>query len=153
MNLIIALPNSEIPYKMRHFQLCIDSFEKEEPEGRLYSGINQSACEFNSVMPLLHAIEDQLNKDSSMPRFEENRSLCSCQEIPYEVNWRNLRCIPGRMANFMLEINFRQNTTWQGEITWIEKKRSVCFRSALEMLFILTDALKDLIKKNPNCTV
>lgn len=35
---------------------------------------------------------------------------------------------------FMVQILDRQNTTWQGTITWTESGRKATFRSALELL-------------------
>ena len=46
----------------------------------------------------------------------------------------------GRKATFVLYVNVRRNATWQGELTWIEEKRSVIFRSALELLHLLESA-------------
>jgi len=36
-----------------------------------------------------------------------------------------------------------QNSTWQGQILWIEKGRKHNFRSALEMLKLMDEALNE----------
>lgn len=140
---MIAFPQNEIPYDMRHLQVCVDEFREGEPKGRVYIGVSHNSCEFTSVMPLLFIIEEQLNRDKSLLRFEENRSLSGVRMVPYETDWHSSERVPGKIATFILKIHFRQNATWQGEIIWMEKKRSAYFRSALEMLFILSGVLSE----------
>ncbi|MBS6723937.1 MAG: hypothetical protein KH268_13270 [Clostridiales bacterium] len=42
---------------------------------------------------------------------------------------------------FILKILDRQNSTWQGSIVWVEKQTEQYFRSALEMLKLIDEAL------------
>ena len=44
-------------------------------------------------------------------------------------------------ATFVVSVQFTQNATWQGNITWTEQKKTVAFRSALEMLKLMDDAV------------
>lgn len=141
---MLTFPKNEIPYEMRHLQICIDSYRRGEPAGRIYSGISQNACRFESVMPLLHLIEDLLDRETSLERFEENRSLHTASMAPLAGVWQSAERRPGRLVTFALQIHFRQNATWQGEIIWLEKQRAAYFRSALEMLFIMDGVLAEL---------
>ncbi|MBE5893901.1 MAG: hypothetical protein E7286_11110 [Lachnospiraceae bacterium] len=43
---------------------------------------------------------------------------------------------------FVVKILNRQNSTWQGNITWVEGEKSQNFRSALEMLKLMDEALE-----------
>ncbi|HHY63462.1 MAG TPA: hypothetical protein GX501_00290 [Clostridiaceae bacterium] len=45
-------------------------------------------------------------------------------------------------ATFIIKVLFRQNATWQGKIQWVEKNKTQNFRSDLEMLKLMDDALK-----------
>lgn len=40
-------------------------------------------------------------------------------------------------ATFVLQIKFRQNKSWQGSVEWLEKKKTLNFRSALELINII----------------
>jgi len=40
-------------------------------------------------------------------------------------------------ATFILHLQFRQNSSWQGTIQWVEKKQTLNFRSALELINII----------------
>ena len=41
---------------------------------------------------------------------------------------------------------YRENATWQGKVIWAEKNKEQYFRSALELLKMMEDALDDANK-------
>ena len=43
-------------------------------------------------------------------------------------------------GTFLVKILFRQKETWQGQVTWAEKNKTVSFRSALELMRLLDEA-------------
>ncbi|NBK91634.1 hypothetical protein D5278_06500 [bacterium 1XD21-13] len=43
----------------------------------------------------------------------------------------------GGKATFLVRVQYRQRATWQGQVTWLEKNRTVSFRSALELLKLI----------------
>ena len=52
--------------------------------------------------------------------------------------------IPGNQAcTFEVSVKFRQSATWQGQITWIEENKKQNFRSALEMLKLMDEAVTE----------
>ena len=46
-------------------------------------------------------------------------------------------------GTFIVKIMNQQNSTWQGNITWVDGQKSRNFRSALEMLKLMDGALDD----------
>ena len=46
-------------------------------------------------------------------------------------------------GTFIVKIQRRENSTWQGEVTWVEKKETKFFRSALELLKMIDGATED----------
>lgn len=44
----------------------------------------------------------------------------------------------GKKGTFVVHVQYLENSTWQGEIVWAEKNESLKFRSALELLKIMT---------------
>ena len=46
-------------------------------------------------------------------------------------------------GTFIIKINKRENATWQGEVTWVEKKETKFFRSALELMKMIDGAVDD----------
>ena len=53
------------------------------------------------------------------------------------------RDIGSTKGTFEISVKFMQNSTWQGQIYWIEKNQKQNFRSALEMLKLMDEALND----------
>ena len=47
------------------------------------------------------------------------------------------------VCSFKISVKFRQNATWQGNLVWVEKNLSQDFRSVLEMLELMDEALLD----------
>lgn len=43
----------------------------------------------------------------------------------------------GKTATFALYIPMRRNSSWQGEVVWVEGKKQVLFRSVLELLHLI----------------
>jgi hypothetical protein len=44
---------------------------------------------------------------------------------------------------FFIRILYRQNASYQGEICWMEKGKCLYFRSLLEMIMLLQEALEE----------
>jgi len=55
----------------------------------------------------------------------------------------NQRDLGSTKGTFEISVKFMQNSTWQGQIHWIEKNQKQSFRSALEMLKLMDEALTD----------
>ena len=47
----------------------------------------------------------------------------------------------GDMGTFIIRVQHRQNSSWQGRITWMEKDKTVNFRSIWEMIKLVDSAL------------
>ncbi|MBE6598234.1 MAG: hypothetical protein E7638_02190 [Ruminococcaceae bacterium] len=55
----------------------------------------------------------------------------------------------GKLATFTVRILFRQNTSWQGYLMWMEKGREESFRSVLELIFLMDSALSQTSSVDP----
>ena len=47
----------------------------------------------------------------------------------------------GDLGTFIVRVQNRQNSSWQGRVTWVEKNETVSFRSALELLKLMEEVL------------
>lgn len=45
-------------------------------------------------------------------------------------------------ANFLIQIQYRHNSSWQGRIVWLDAKQTVVFRSFLELVMLMQEALQ-----------
>ena len=48
----------------------------------------------------------------------------------------------GDAGTFIVRVQQRQNSSWQGRITWVDEDKTVYFRSVFEMMKLIDDALK-----------
>ena len=48
-------------------------------------------------------------------------------------------------GTFIVEIMYRQHSTWQGKVKWVDEQRETNFRSALELIKIIDGALNQEI--------
>lgn len=53
----------------------------------------------------------------------------------------------GKLATFSLKLLFRQNVSWQGSVLWCEGNSEEAFRSVLELLLLIDNALSAQISK------
>ena len=47
------------------------------------------------------------------------------------------------LGTFIIRVQHRQNSSWQGRITWKEKKATLCYRSIWEMVKLIDGAIDD----------
>ena len=47
----------------------------------------------------------------------------------------------GDLGSFIIRVQHRQNSSWQGRLTWVEKDQTVNFRSVWEMVKLIDSAL------------
>ena len=47
----------------------------------------------------------------------------------------------GELGTFIIRVQHRQNSSWQGRITWMEKNQTLSFRSVWEMVRLMESAL------------
>lgn len=45
--------------------------------------------------------------------------------------------------SFVIEVKSRENSTWQGTITWVEGMKKENFRSALELIRLIDSTLSN----------
>lgn len=55
----------------------------------------------------------------------------------------------GKKATFVVQVQFRRNSTWQGTITWTDQKKTKNFRSALELIKLMDGAIESNGAKSP----
>ena len=104
--------------------VCVDSVENGTASGRYYHGNLDEERSFTNLNQFL------VNMDRLLDGNGEE-AVASAGNI-----WRT-----GKLATFKLRVAFRQNTSWQGSVMWLETRHEEQFRSALELLSIFHQAL------------
>ncbi|MBR0474217.1 MAG: hypothetical protein IJJ19_04370, partial [Erysipelotrichaceae bacterium] len=48
----------------------------------------------------------------------------------------------GELGTFIIRVQHRQNSSWQGRITWVEQDKTLYFRSIWEMMKLIDSAME-----------
>ncbi|WP_243158109.1 hypothetical protein [Aminipila terrae] len=142
--LISFLPN---------YVVCIDkSTEGGALTGRIYSGYKKfSSINFNDLHEMLIIIEEIMDTiqcpgaGANKRGFKNKMKSVALNSTEIREAKKAMRKFDtgnesGQKATFILQIKFRQNASWQGTVQWVEKKQTLNFRSALELIKIIDSA-------------
>ena len=56
----------------------------------------------------------------------------------------------GEKGTFIIRVEQRQHSSWQGRVTWVEEGKTENFRSTLELLKMIDGALDDKTEATQN---
>ena len=121
--------------------ICIDSYDRSIPVGRLFCAGGEEAQHFDCLMSLLFLMEQILDETKSPQAFESLRSFgepSASEEPPFSLPERR----GNSLATFTVRVLFRRNASWQGSITWIEGGQEISFRSVLEFIFLIHSSFR-----------
>ena len=125
----------------RTTMICVDSYERGVPAGRFYSfGQNEDGTAFYGLTQLLTEMESILDSANVPQSFTAKRSFANMPE-PREDSSMEEKFRKGALANFSVKVLFRQHSSWQGTITWLDKQYELPFRSVLELILLMGSAL------------
>ncbi len=124
----------------RAMLVCVDSSEKGVWTGRYYNSSLKKGESFRSLVDFLMKMEKTLDQMHFPQSFSAVRRFTQEEETEL-IGASNEECQTGKAATFLIRILFRQNASWQGSILWLEGKREESFRSVLELIFLMNDAL------------
>lgn len=119
--------------------VCIDSYHSGELSGRFYNPYLENGKEFISLTQFLLEMEQALDSMDFPQSFTATRTFASPPVLKTGPPGAAYR--PGRLATFAVRILFRQNASWQGSVVWLEEDREQSFRSALELILLMNNAL------------
>lgn len=120
---------------------------------RLYSALSEEPVRLADVCELLLAGDSILDKlklpqaSTKMRSFAEEPEQAEREQAEKEsvshMAESEITEQKGEKATFVVHVQFRQNSTWQGNLVWAEKKKTKNFRSALELLKLIDSALDE----------
>lgn len=136
--------------------ICIDQAYDGEYAGRIYHKYCEDAIPFSHSMQLIMTLNrffDQINYPQASTIC---RSFCSTKrradggqgrirtELAKAVQTEDWVLVQnGKLATFYLHVQYRQKSTWQGNVIWKEAERWTDFESMLELLRLLQSAIEE----------
>lgn len=120
--------------------MCVDCYDHGVLAGRLYNACRKEGWFFRSLMEFLKQMEELLDEVKCPQPFAERRLFersgkVAAQTAPDEEPKT------GHLATFSVRVMFRQNASWQGSLTWLEKGSEQSFRSVLELIMLIHSVL------------
>ncbi len=104
---------------------------------------------FHSMLELVLALQAKMNENSFPQSSTAHRGWRGAPpeedtytfETQSEADTQQDRMPDSILASFLVRVQFRQNSSWQGTMIWMERKESCAFRSLLELLNLVAEAI------------
>ncbi|SFB87903.1 hypothetical protein [Butyrivibrio sp. YAB3001] len=140
--------------------ICVESFDDSDFQGLLWHQYSDDPIEFTSAMHMV-TIMDGLMDDWDFPqngldlrKFNEDdaghrRKGGANDELVIDKisrihGTRNIQNKKGKIATFIVQVAYRQNATWQGQVVCAESNEKKTFASELDFLRILKNEINEL---------
>jgi len=132
--------------------ICIDKIDRDIATGRIFSYYNTEPVLFSSIDQIFLILEhffddiDFPQASTQMRGFTEKKAAIP-DMIPTKsgkiVSWQELTDQHGSIATFFLHVKYRQNSSWQGNLKWVEKNKTRAFQSDLEFMDLINAAIEE----------
>jgi len=130
------------------FIVMVDRYENADITGQVLDQSTGYLCDFHSLVKL-PAIMDKLCDKYKLPQKTHQLRGFSYSDSRKDIDGGDDKMaeekVPekGAKATFLVTIRYRQNATFQGSIKWLEANEERNFRSELEMIKLIDDAVID----------
>ena len=119
----------------------VDSYDEGVLKGRFSNPYLEAPEEFSSLADFLTKVECMLDTMHLPQSYAAPRTF---RDAPVQLQSApQPRIIAGKKATFALSVRFRQHSSWQGYVTWLDKGQKQNFRSVLELIFLVDSALRE----------
>ncbi len=127
--------------------LCVDRKSGDGLDGHFWHGYREDAVKFSRLYEFVQELEkffDEIRFPyrgttmrtfgvAAVPRQRQEKTRVMADEKLLEKR--------GDLGTFIVRVQHRQNSSWQGRLTWIEEDKTVYFRSIWEMIKLVESAL------------
>ena len=128
--------------------LCVDRLGKGAMEGRLVHGYTGEEIPFGTVEEAIFRLEE-LFDSLQFPHPTTRERSFTAERAPVRQEEKRERIMKdeallnrhGDLGTFIVRVQHRQNSSWQGRLTWMEENKTVHFRSIWEMVKLMESAL------------
>ncbi len=144
--LYIGIPNGVV--------ICVDKVCGGDFAGRFYHKYSREGVVFSSTGYMVRRMEelfdllDYPRVSTNMRSFRETsaasgrrRTNGKREELEKVMSDNELLSQHGYQGTFIVRVQHRQNSTWQGRITWADKDMTMTFRSVWEMIHLMESAM------------
>ena len=136
----LGMPNAVV--------LCIDEFVNDDLSGRIYHSYQVEATKIVNKIDALEKMERLFNElNFPFPGNNERHFVKQEEHIEREKKEKMVKDdeileMHGDLGTFIIRVQHRQNSSWQGRITWVEEDKTLYFRSIWEMMKLIDEAME-----------
>ena len=131
--------------------LCIHNYRDSEPEGEFYHSYSEEPVPFRSIGQMTLRMEKLYDWLHFPYPGTNSRSFGTVKPLSRMTHERKkimddetLLTKHGDIGTFIVRVQHRQNSSWQGRITWMEEDRTIQFRSVWEMIKLIESAMNEV---------
>lgn len=126
--------------------LCVDYYRDEKINGRIYHRYQTEPIRIGGILEAVFEIDaffDRLGypfpgtESHYFIKHEKAQRIKMTRKLSDEEMLKN----NGEQGTFIIRVEQRQHSSWQGRVTWVEEGKTENFRSALELLKMIDGAL------------
>lgn len=128
---------------------CVDKHEDFLISGRFYTNYSFDGCvvrNLNELFVNMNRFFDEVAfpfETTTFRVFKNGESKhAEKRERVKVMNDKELLNKHGDIGSFLINVQHRQNSSWQGNITWLEKSETINFRSVWELAHLINSALE-----------
>lgn len=126
--------------------ICVDENVDGEMAGRIYHCYDDHPWPFKNVIRLVESMEDFFDRISFPQASTQTRAFVNVkykykEALKKVAGSNDIAAHRGKKGTFLICVKYRQNSTWQGEVEWVERSSTQQFVSVLELLKLLSNAL------------
>ncbi len=127
----------------------VDDYQYGNFSGQYWDQYSEGPHKYDSAIQLLTELDqffDEIDfpQRAMVPRSFKVRNIDFAQKFNKNAEKKLImKQIEGKgdKGTFIVQVKYRQNATWQGQVVWAEENKKVHFRSALELLQLMDSAL------------
>ena len=128
--------------------LCVNRNDSGELSGEFYHSYSETPVPFRGVGQMTLRMEQLYDwlrfpyPGCSNRSFGEEKKLTRMKHERKRIMADDkLLAKHGDIGTFIVRVQHRQNSSWQGRITWMEEDRTIQFRSVWEMIKLIESAV------------
>ena len=129
--------------------LCIREAHPEALRGVLWHSYSDEAIPFENVQTMILEMERLYDRLNFPHPGTNERSFTKPHKNGEHITERDkimkdeeLLSKHGDLGTFIVRVQHRQNSSWQGRITWMEQDKTINFRSVWEMVKLIESAVE-----------
>lgn len=142
------MPFSDLNAPYAALRVCVNEAVPGRVSGLVYSQRLTAPIAFSDLGTLLLRVDEVLDAQNFPQAFQKGRSFSAKESrVPAaDSPERGLAAVEvdahrGTISTFVLQILSRRNSSWQGQVDWLDGQTAQEFGSALELIRLIENRL------------